>query len=77
MNAYYAEFQPVEPEKARPHHHPGTEFLHVLRGRLALRVRGDEHVLDAGDSITFDASAPHSYRRVGRASWSAIVVTAP
>ena len=33
--------------------------------------------LDAGDAMYFDLSAPHSYRREGRPSCSAIVVIAP
>ncbi|HVS89979.1 MAG TPA: helix-turn-helix domain-containing protein [Candidatus Acidoferrum sp.] len=32
LNAYYAEFQPLQPGKARLHHHAGVEFLSVLRG---------------------------------------------
>src|ERR1700745_1690970 len=30
LNAYYAEFQSLEPGKARPHQHPGIEFISVL-----------------------------------------------
>jgi hypothetical protein len=34
-----------------------------------------EHDLDEGDSIYFDASVPHSYRRKGRNRCTAMVVT--
>jgi transcriptional regulator with XRE-family HTH domain len=77
LNAYFADFQPVAAEKARPHHHAGVEFLHVLRGRLALRVAGDDHVLDAGDSVYFNSTRPHSYRRIGEKPCSALVVSVP
>ncbi len=77
MNAYYATFRPISAETARPHHHPGAEFLHVLHGRLALRVREEDHVLDAGDSIYFNSSVPHSYRSLGRGACDALVVTTP
>lgn len=77
LNAYYAEFQPLPPEKARPHHHPGVEFLTLLRGKLEIRIGTEDHVLDAGDSIYFDSSLPHSYRRVSSKSCGAIVVTVP
>ena len=75
LNAYYAEFQPVAAEDAAPHVHSGVEFLHVLSGRLAIVVGRHEHELDEGDSIYFDASVPHSYRRKGRNRCSAMVVT--
>ena len=76
LNAYYAEFQQLPPGKARPHHHPGVEFLSVLRGKLEMRIGAEEHVLDSGDSIYFDSSVPHSYRRISQKPCSAIVVTA-
>ena len=76
FNAYYAEFQQLPPGKARPHHHPGVEFLSVLRGKLEMRIGTEEHVLDTGDSIYFDSSIPHSYRRISKKPCSAIVITA-
>jgi mannose-6-phosphate isomerase-like protein (cupin superfamily) len=39
--------------------HNGREFGVVLEGRLNVTVGFDEHVLDAGDSISFDSSTPH------------------
>lgn len=76
LNAYYAEFEPLQPGKARLHHHTGVEFLSVLRGKLELHIGTEEHILDSGDSIYFDSSLPHSYRRVSQKPCSAIVVTA-
>jgi transcriptional regulator with XRE-family HTH domain len=77
LNAYHAEFEPLPPGKARPHHHSGVEFLSVLRGKLELHIGTEEHILDAGDSIYFDSSLPHSYRRISQKPCSAIVVTVP
>jgi mannose-6-phosphate isomerase-like protein (cupin superfamily) len=62
MSAYYAEFQVLAAGKARMHHHAKVEFLTVLRGKLEMRIGNEEHILEAGDSIYFDASLPHSYR---------------
>lgn len=76
LNAYYAEFQPLQPGKARPHHHAGVEFLSVLRGKLEIRIGTEDHILESGDSIYFDSSLPHSYRRGSQEPCSAIVVTA-
>ena len=75
LSAYLAEFQPVAVEDAVPHVHEGVEFLHVLSGRLVIAIGRAEHELDEGDSIYFDASVPHSYRRKGRNRCSAVVVT--
>lgn len=77
INAYYAEFQPLQPEKARTHQHSAVEFLLILRGKLELSIAGEVHVLGPGDSIYFDSLLPHSYRRASRKPCSAIVVTAP
>jgi transcriptional regulator with XRE-family HTH domain len=75
INAFYAEFQPLPPGKARPHHHTGVEFLSVLEGKLEMRIGTEDHVLESGDSIYFDSSVPHSYRKLGHKPCSAIVVT--
>jgi transcriptional regulator with XRE-family HTH domain len=77
LNAYHAEFQPLQPGKARPHHHTGVEFLSVLRGKLELHIGTEDHILESGDSIYFDSSLPHSYRRVSQKACSAIVVSVP
>jgi transcriptional regulator with XRE-family HTH domain len=77
LNAYYAEFEPVPAEKARAHQHAGVEFLYVLKGQLSLRVAGDDFILDGGDSVYFNSTRPHSYRRIGARPCSALVVSVP
>lgn len=39
--------------------HPGEEWLHVLGGRLRLRLGDTEHRLTAGDGAHFDSMTPH------------------
>jgi transcriptional regulator with XRE-family HTH domain len=75
LNSYVAFFREVDPRKAKPHAHPGVELIYVVRGRLAIRILDEDRLLDAGDSIYFDSTAAHSYRRVGRTPCEAIVVT--
>jgi transcriptional regulator with XRE-family HTH domain len=75
MNAYLAEFPTVSPDRLRLHQHAGGEFIYVLAGELSLHVGGDEHVLQADDSVYFDPSVPHGYRRHGVRACRAIVVT--
>jgi quercetin dioxygenase-like cupin family protein/DNA-binding XRE family transcriptional regulator len=76
FNAYYAEFSRVAREALRLHSHPGAEFIYVLQGTLAVQIGGDEHLLEAGDSLYFDPSVPHGYRRSGPHACHAVVVTA-
>jgi transcriptional regulator with XRE-family HTH domain len=76
MDAYYAEFRPSS-KQSEPHQHMGAEFIYVLKGRLIVNVDGDDTVLDEGDAIHFDSSAPHSYRSQGQTAPSAIVVVVP
>lgn len=75
LNAYLAEFEQVAPEKLRPHHHPGIEFIYVFEGKLTLRVGSDEYELDEQDAIYFDSSVPHTYGRSSKRACKALVVT--
>lgn len=75
LNAYYADFQPIAPEKARVHFHPGIEFLYLVNGDLALKIGTEEYQLSDGDSIYFDSSVPHSYRSLGKKHCDGLVVT--
>lgn len=76
MEAFYAEF-PVTSKPSEPHQHDGVEFIYVVKGRLAVNIDGDDVVLDEGDAMYFDSSAPHNYRREGRSACAAIVVVSP
>jgi len=75
FNSYYAEFLPVAATALRVHSHAGGEFIYALTGTLSVHIEGDEHVLEAGDSMYFDSNVPHAYRRSGGRTCSAIVVT--
>ncbi len=77
LSAYYAEFEPIEPASVRPHSHPGVESLYVIRGRLVLSFEGEEHLLETGDSVYFDSTQPHGYRRKGASTCAALVVAVP
>ena len=75
FNSYYAEFLPAAPGDLRPHAHPGVEFIYALAGTLSVHIDGVEYALEAGDSMYFDSSVPHDYRRGGGRTCTAIVVT--
>ena len=76
FNSYVAEFFPGQAETLRLHQHAGAEFLYVLQGTLSVHLGSEEYVLDEGDSMYFDATVPHAYRRSRGRSCRAVVVTA-
>jgi quercetin dioxygenase-like cupin family protein len=45
--------------------HSGTEYGHVLSGRLTLNLGFDTYELNPGDSVSFDSSTPHAYANHG------------
>jgi quercetin dioxygenase-like cupin family protein len=42
------------------------EYAYILRGRLGVRIGGEEYELRAGDSLSFDAQRPHRLWTIGR-----------
>lgn len=77
LNAYFAEFRRIDPNKVRLHQHDGVEFLYVLSGRLGLRVGSDDFLLEGRDSIYFDSTIAHGYWNASGQRTAAIVVTVP
>jgi transcriptional regulator with XRE-family HTH domain len=76
MDPYFAEFMPVaKTPETKAHMHPGSEFLYVLDGELAIAHGDHEYTLEAGDAVYFDASTPHSYVCTGKRPAGAIIVT--
>ena len=77
-SSYLVEFQ--SPSRSAPqmppHAHDHFEFIYLISGELEI-LSGDGRVarLQAGDSVYFDSTVPHSYRRVGSKSCKAVVVT--
>jgi transcriptional regulator with XRE-family HTH domain len=75
LNGFYAEFEPLPKEKARMHQHPGFELLYIIRGKLELTIGSETHTLDEGDSVYFDSSVRHTYRRASKQPCSGVIVT--
>jgi len=75
LNSYFAEFFAVPAEKLRRHLHPGAEFIYVLSGTLDLHIADEKHTLEARDSIYFDSTVPHAYRKSGAKACCALIVT--
>ena len=77
FNAYYAEFQKIAKEKLKPHTHAGAEILYLVSGALVVAIGGQGYDLEAGDSIYFDSSVPHTYSQSGNGSCTALIMTVP
>jgi len=77
LQAYLAEFPLRSPNEATEHMHEGAEFFHVIEGSVAIRYQDEEYMMETGDSVYFDSSAPHSWGGVGTQTAKAIVITTP
>lgn len=49
-----------------PRTHPGSEWLHVLRGQLRLHVGERQVTLQPGQTAQFDTSRPHAFSGIGQ-----------
>jgi transcriptional regulator with XRE-family HTH domain len=74
LNSYLAEFESMGSEDTRLHQHPGIELLYLLSGRLELRTGKERHELADGDTVYFDCTVPHGYRKLGSKRTQAVVV---
>jgi transcriptional regulator with XRE-family HTH domain len=75
LNAFYAEFEPVAPEKSRPHQHPGVELLYLISGKLELTIGSEQVCLEEGDAIYFDSAVRHSYHRASKNRCTGVIIT--
>ncbi|MGW0866368.1 helix-turn-helix domain-containing protein [Streptomyces sp. NPDC002611] len=53
--------EPDEEYPSHPHQAGVVETVSVTSGRMALIVDGTEHILEAGQTATFDGDASHTY----------------
>ncbi|UFR06283.1 XRE family transcriptional regulator [Streptomyces sp. Go40/10] len=60
--------EPGEEYPSHPHQSGVVETVSVTAGRMTLVVDGTEHTVEAGQTATFDADAPHTYRGTGTES---------
>ncbi len=62
MEPFLITVPPKEPADMTPVSHSGQEFVHVLQGRLELRLGEEVLELNPGDSLYFDSQSPHALR---------------
>ncbi|MFE6901917.1 helix-turn-helix domain-containing protein [Streptomyces sp. NPDC057717] len=56
---------PGDAYPSHPHQAGVVETVSVTAGEMILEVDGTEHPVEAGQTATFDGSAPHTYRGSG------------
>jgi transcriptional regulator with XRE-family HTH domain len=61
LHASYIVIAPGRGHRAAAHAHDGNEVALVLSGLVRFTVDEESYTLAGGDSIHFDASAPHGY----------------
>jgi len=62
MEPFLITVPPKKPEEMNLITHSGQEFIHVMEGRLELRLGEESLALDPGDSMYFDSQTPHALR---------------
>jgi len=60
------ELEPGQGGSRLPFGHPGEEAALVLEGQLHVWIGDEEHVLEAGDSISFNSGVPHRIANAGK-----------
>jgi transcriptional regulator with XRE-family HTH domain len=65
MEPFMVTLEPSRTEHERSTH-DGQEFIHVLKGRMEVRLGDEIHVLDPGDSIYYDSTVPHLVKCHGK-----------
>lgn len=62
----YQKFEPVlvtientDTYQVKMYEHPGQEFIYVLIGKMKYLFGDEEYVVEAGDSLYFNAGVPH------------------
>lgn len=58
MEPFLVTLAPSETEEERSAH-DGQEFIFVLEGKMEVRLAGEIHFLEPGDSIYYDSTVPH------------------
>jgi transcriptional regulator with XRE-family HTH domain len=59
------QLEPGEEYPSHPHQAGVVETVSVTSGRMTVVIDGTEHLVEAGQTATFDGDVPHAYRGSG------------
>ncbi len=71
---YYLEVEPKTTFHGEPHKGDVEEYIFVETGSLEIIIDENQHKINAGQCIQFQANTPHSYRNMGEEMVSAIMM---
>jgi transcriptional regulator with XRE-family HTH domain len=57
--------------------HTGREFVFCLEGKIAYTIEEETFMLEAGDSLLFEAHLPHRWKNIGKTRSRSILVLCP
>jgi len=57
--------------------HTGREFVYCLEGKIAYMIEEETIVLEAGDSLLFEAHLPHRWKNISKTPSRSILVLCP
>jgi len=64
MEPLLVTLQPGAGSGDEPIVHVGHEFVFCIEGEIEYEIKDDSYLLDAGDSLIFEAHLPHRWRNV-------------
>jgi len=73
MEPFLVTLTPSETEEERSTH-DGQEFIFVLHGKMEVRLGEEIHILETGDSIYYDSTAPHLVKCHGKETTKILAV---
>ncbi len=59
MEPFVVTLRPTPSSEQELSTHDGEEFIYVMEGKIEVNLAGHKDVLEAGDSIYYEASVPH------------------
>jgi transcriptional regulator with XRE-family HTH domain len=69
--------EPAADSGKKPIVHTGREFVYCLDGHIAYTVDNEKYLLEAGDSLIFEAYLPHHWKNVDSTPSRALLVLCP
>ena len=74
---FVVNLEPGAESGSTPIVHTGREFVYCLEGKIAYMIEDETIVLEAGDSLLFEAHLPHRWKNIGKTPSRSILVLCP
>lgn len=69
--------RPGDTSATEPRGHPSTECLYVIEGEVVATIDGTDHVVAAGEALTFDSRLAHMFRNDGEVDAVILLAVTP